>query len=94
MNRIASSLCLCLLLSAMGCGSFGGPASGSFASVTIQNHSLEEIAGATAKVFGEDGYMGGPGGAGQLVFQKEASRATTLSREGLIATQSGARTCW
>jgi hypothetical protein len=84
--------CLWLLLSGAGCGSLGGAASASFASVTIENRSPQEIAGATAKVFGEDGYMGGPGGAGQLVFQKEASRGTTLSREGLIATQSGART--
>ena len=84
--------CVWLLLSGTGCGSLGGPASGSFASVTIQNHSPAEIADATAKVFGADGYMGGPSRAGQLVFQKEASRATTLSQSGLYATHSGART--
>lgn len=84
--------CLALLLSGAGCGSLGGAASGTFASVIIENHSLEEIIGATAKVFGAEGYMDGPSRAGQLVFQKDASRATTFSQEGLYATQSGART--
>jgi hypothetical protein len=84
--------CLWLLLSGAGCSSVGGAASGSFASVTIQNHSPGEIADATARVFGAEGYMAGPSRAGQLVFQKDASRATTLSQEGLFATQSGART--
>ena len=84
--------CLWLLLSGAGCSSVGGAASGSFASVTIQNHSPAEIADATAKVFGADGYMAGPSRAGQLVFQKLASRATTLSQSGLYATQQGAQT--
>jgi len=81
-----------LLLAGVGCGSLGGPASASFASVTIQNHSLEEIVGATTKVFGAEGYIGGLQGPGKMVFQKEASRATTLSREGLVDTHYGART--
>ena len=81
-----------LLLTGVGCGSLGGPASASFASVTIQNHSLEEIVGATTKVFSADGYIGGMSGPGKMVFQKEASRATTMSREGLVATHYGART--
>jgi hypothetical protein len=84
--------CLFIFLAGAGCGTFKGPASASFASVTIENHSAQEIAAATAKVFGEDGYSGGLRGPGKLVFEKEASRATTLSREGLFATQSGART--
>jgi hypothetical protein len=84
--------CLGLVLLGAGCGSLGGAASGTFASVTIENHSPEEIAATTAKVFGADGYMAGPSRAGQLVFQKDASHATTLSQEGLYATQSGART--
>jgi hypothetical protein len=91
-SLFAGVTCLWLALLGTGCGSLGGAASGTFASVTIQNHSREEIAGATAKVFGADGYMSGPSRAGQLVFQKDASRATTLSQEGLYATQSGART--
>ena len=91
-SQIISSICLCLVLSGTGCGSLGGPASASFASVTIQNHSLEDIVGATIKVFGADGYTGGMSGPGKMVFEKGASRATTLSREGLVATQYGAQT--
>jgi hypothetical protein len=83
---------LVLALAVTGCRSVGGPASASFASVTIPNRSAGEIATATAQVFGADGYRGGMRGSGQMVFEKEASRATTLSREGLVATQSGART--
>ena len=84
--------CLWLVLSGTGCGSLRGPVSAGFASVTIENHSPEEIAVAAAKVFGADGYMAGPSRAGQLVFQKEASRATTFSQSGLYATQQGAQT--
>ena len=91
-SLVSGVACLGLVLLGAGCGSLGGAASGTFASVTIENHSPEEIAGATAKVFGAEGYMNGRSRAGQLVFQKEASRATTWSQEGLYATQSGART--
>ena len=56
--------CLWLLLTATGCRSLSGPASASFASVTIQDHSPDEIVGATAKVFGADGYMGDRAGPG------------------------------
>ncbi len=90
--RISGWACLALALMGMGCHSLSGPGSASFASVTIQKHSVEEIAAATAQVFGADGYQGGKSGQGQMVFQKEASRATTMSRDGLVAAQSGART--
>jgi hypothetical protein len=83
---------LLLVLAGAGCGSLSGPASASFASVTIKNHSTEEIAAATAEVFGADGYRGGANGPGRMVFEKEASRATTFSREGLVNTYSGAQT--
>ena len=89
---IAGSVCLWLALGGVGCGSLGGPASASFASVTIENRSLAEIAGATAKVFAADGYRGGMSGASKMVFDKGASRATTLSREGLVDTHYGAQT--
>jgi hypothetical protein len=88
----AAVTCVWLVLLGAGCSSVGGPASASFASVTIENHSAEEIAGTTAQVFGADGYTGGLRGPGKMVFEREASRATTLSREGLYATQQGART--
>ncbi len=80
------------LLTVAGCGSLGGPASASFASVTIENRSLAEIASATAKVFAADGYRGGMSGASNMVFEREASRGTTLSREGVMDTYYGAQT--
>jgi hypothetical protein len=50
---------LLLVLASPGCGSLSGPGSASFASVTIKNHSAQEIADACSKVFGADGYRGG-----------------------------------
>jgi hypothetical protein len=91
-SLFVSSVCLWLALAGVGCGSLGGPASASFASVTIENHSLAEIASATTKVFAADGYTGGMSGASKMVFDKGASRATTLSREGLVDTHYGAQT--
>jgi hypothetical protein len=81
-----------LALAVAGCGTLGGPASASFASVTIKNRSEKTIAAATIQVFRADGYQGGMTESGKMVFEKEASQATTLSREGFVATQYGART--
>lgn len=75
-----------------GCKSTSGPGSASFASVTIHNHSPQEIHAATGQVFRDDGYAGVQTGPNQMVFDKEASRLATISRDGLIAAQSGART--
>jgi hypothetical protein len=90
--KFALCLALAFALASAGCTSTGEPASASFASVTIQNRSPEEIIQATAQVFGADGWRGGMSGPGQMVFEKEASRATTLSREGLVGTYYGAQT--
>lgn len=79
-------------LTLAGCRSAHGPGSASFASVTIQSHSAEEIAAVTAQVFREEGYAGGSTGPATMVFQREASRLTTISRDGLVAAQAGART--
>jgi hypothetical protein len=83
---------LLLTLLATGCGTLSGPGSASFASVTIPNHSPEEIAAVTAQVFAADGYAGGVSGPGQMVFEKETSRGTTMMREGVFAAQGGAQT--
>lgn len=83
---------LSLVWGGAGCGTLSEPGSASFASVTIENHSQAEIVAATQKVFGEDGFSGGGAGlGGQMVFEKEASRATSFSRNGLVATHEGAR---
>jgi hypothetical protein len=90
--------CLALLAAGMfllagpGCRSLNGPGSASFASVTIENHSAAEITAATTRVFAANGYRGGPSAAQRMVFDKEASRATSLSREGVVGTQAGAQT--
>jgi hypothetical protein len=81
-----------LLLAGAGCQSLNDPASSSFAAVVIANHSEPEIAQATAAVFMADGYQGGASGAGQMTFEKAASQATTLAREGVLATHYGRQT--
>jgi hypothetical protein len=83
---------LAILLPVTGCGTTKGPASASFASVIIKNHTEAEIIAATTQVFAADGYKGGPSGLGKMLFEKEASRATTLGREGLVGTAYGAQT--
>ena len=83
---------LALALPAFGCRSVSGPGSASFASVTISNHTVADIATTTAQVFAEEGYIAHGTGEHVLVFDKEAARATTISRDGLVAAQSGART--
>lgn len=92
-QRLALFSCLLLLAFATpGCKSFSGPASASFASVVITDHSPQQVAEATAKVFEADGYRGRVTGEAQMVFEKEASRATTIARAGLVDTQAGAQT--
>lgn len=83
---------LLLLLTATGCKSFVGPGSASFASVTIKSQSPQEIAKVTSMVFGEDGYRGGMANNGQMVFDQEASRATSYAREGIAGGFYGAQT--
>jgi len=84
---------LLLLLAGAGSSSVMAAANSSgFASVTLKNRSMQEIVAATAKVFAEDGYRGGKTASGQMVFEKEASKATSLAREGVAGTQAGAQT--
>jgi hypothetical protein len=66
--------------------------SGGFASVTIKDRTKDEIVVTTAKVFTAEGYRSGRSASGQMVFDKEASRGTSMARDGIAATQSGART--
>jgi len=90
-SRLAAWSSVVLLLGSTGCR-MSQPASASFASVTIQDRSEAEIARASAEVFAAEGYRGGRSGEHELIFDKEASRAATLSREGVVGTQSGAQT--
>ncbi len=79
-----------LALVGAGCGLFKA-GSASFASVIIKGHSPEEITRVTAQVFQAAGYAGGSMKDRPIVFQREASRATNISREGLAATLYGAQ---
>ena len=88
---LRSIFCLLFALTFAGCGSLSGPGSASFASVTIHKHTMAEIRDTTEKVFREEGYAGGLSG-NQMVFDREASRMSTISRDGLVAAQSGAQT--
>ena len=82
---------LLLVLTLAGCASTSKPGSASFASVTIHDRTPVEIETAAGQVFREAGYAGGPVGGNRMVFQKEASRWTTLSRDGFVAAHEGAR---
>lgn len=86
----ATALCFLLALGGAGCASLADPSS--FASVTIANRSEAEIMAATANVFSAGGYHGSASGAGQMVFEKGASQATTLAREGVLAIHYGGQT--
>jgi hypothetical protein len=87
-----SFACFLLALALAGCKSASGPGSASFASVTIKNHTPAEIHAAAGEVFREDGYAGAQTAPDRMLFEKEASRLASLSRDGLVATQGGART--
>jgi hypothetical protein len=80
---------VCGILST-GCRSMGEPTSASFASVTISGRSVEQIRNTAKAVFQADGYETFTFG-NELVFEKEGTRGNTLAYDGLIATQSGAR---
>jgi hypothetical protein len=89
LDFLALSLVIGLL--SAGCH-LGQPGSASFASVVIKQHSIADIQAATAQVFQEDGYTAYTTGSGQLVFEKEGTRANNLAYNGLIGTHYGAQT--
>jgi hypothetical protein len=84
--------CLLLAMALAGCKSASGPGSASFASVVIHDQTPEKIHSAAARIFREKGYEAYQVSPTKMVFEKEASRLTTISRDGLVAAQSGART--
>lgn len=91
-SLVATIMGALVLLVGSGCRMFSESGDASFASVKILNHTQDEIAQMTAKVFAADGYTGRVGGPGQLIFEKEASRGTSLAREGLASGFYGAQT--
>jgi len=92
LTKNLSIVMLAGLIAFCGCRSASGPGSASFASVVIQGRTLGDIVSTTGQVFREDGFIGAQTGPGSMVFEREASRLSTISRDGLVAAQSGART--
>jgi hypothetical protein len=84
-----SLLVTCLLLVA-GCKS--GPASASFAAVTIAGKTPDEICQTAGAVFREDGYKVALLTPERMVFEKEASRAESIAYSGVVDTHYGAVT--
>jgi hypothetical protein len=86
-NFLALAIPLVALLLTTGCR--GGPSSASFASVTIQGKTPEEICRAAAAVFQEDGYQVAALTPANMVFQKEATRGESLAYGGVVGTHYG-----
>ena len=76
----------------IGTGCRSGPASASFASVTIAGKTPEEICQTTGAVFREDGYKVALLTPDRMVFEKEASRAESIAYSGVVDTHYGAIT--
>lgn len=89
--RTVATLVVCLL-AATGCRSVDEVGSGSFAVVQVEGHSEADIAAALARTFAADGYQGGMVRQGEMLFEKFASRGTSLSREGFSNAFYGAKT--
>jgi len=81
-----------LAMTVTGCHSLNQPGSASFASVVIPGRSTAEIQGATTVVFRANGYAGHDIGSGQMVFEKEGTRANNLAYNGIVGTHYGAQT--
>ena len=81
---------LCGLLST-GCRSTGESGGGRFASIKINDQSTQAILAVAVAVFRENGYQTFSSADG-LICEKEGTRANTISRDGLVAAQAGART--
>ena len=73
-------------------GCHTGPASGSFASITIKGKSPQQIREATAMVFQKDDYRCAMMGEWDMIFQKEGSRGQALAYNGLVNTYYGGTT--
>jgi hypothetical protein len=80
-----------LALVGAGCGTTESGAEEGYASVVIRNHTDEEVVAAVARVFHAEGYRSSLTGPGQVLFVKDASFLTAVSRDGLIAASGGGR---
>jgi hypothetical protein len=90
-NLCAVGVVLALATLESGCQT-GQPGSASFASVTIQNHSLAEIQQAASQVFREHGYRAAVTGPNEMLFEREGTRGQDLAYNGLVNTHYGEKT--
>src|SRR5215471_21050267 len=93
MSKLPIVLLISLTATALllvGCQS--GPASATFASVTIAGKTPEEICQTTGAVFREDGYKVALLSPERMVFEKEASRGESIAYSGVVDTHYGAIT--
>lgn len=85
------SLASLLALACASCGTLGGPASASFASVVIKGRTADEIARTASQVFTENGFMGG-GMPDRMEFTKEGSRKDDIAYGSLGSGMYGTKT--
>ena len=83
--------CGAFLFGATGCR-LNKPGSASFASVDISGHSPQQIQEAAGNVFREDGYSAFLGANGEMIFQKEGTRANNIGQNGMVGTYYGEQT--
>lgn len=74
-------------LAGLGCKSGTDPASVSFASVSIQHSTTDQVKQATLAVFAENGYEVALSKGEQIVFEKQGSAMNQVAYGGWIAGQ-------
>jgi hypothetical protein len=68
------------------------PGSASFASVTVTNHTLNQVLVTTAQVFRDNGYTGTAPTPDSFVFEREGTRGEDIAYGGIVSTQEGSIT--
>ncbi len=89
MNGWAGKLLIFAAMIAAGCSSLNKPESAGFASVIISGQSIEKIRAAAVTVFLQNGYESFPVPAGELAFQREATRREQIEYAGFAGAHEG-----
>jgi len=84
-----TGLLLIAALCAGGCSSTDKPASASFASVVISNHTPQQIRDATDTVFRQNGYQAMGEQDGALVYEREATKSEQRDYVGFVGAHEG-----
>jgi len=94
LNKPLVLMTLAFLAVITACHSTKDGGSANFASITVTNRERDEIRRTAEQVFLADGYRIFSSTAGEMVFEKEASRMNQLAYGGLISTQESGVTTW